>query len=60
MTIDKETLSHNVEQISKMTVDEFQITCEDYNIAAWEIDHMVYDLAKALTVTRSKSNGRKI
>ena len=58
MTIDKETLSHNVEQISKMTVDEFQTSCENYNIVAWDIDHMVYDLAKALTVTRSRSNGR--
>ena len=60
MTIDKETLSHNVEQISKMSVDEFQTTCEDYNIAAWEIDHMVYDLAKAITLSRSKEDGRKI
>ena len=47
-----------INTVSMMTVDEFQTTCENYNIAAWEIDHMVYDLAKALTVTRSRPNGK--
>ena len=58
MTINKDLMSVHVAEVSAMTVDEFQTACENYKISAWEIDHMVYDLAKALTVTRSKSNGR--
>jgi len=60
MTINKEELSKNIEKITAMTVDEFQTNCENHKVPSWEIDHMVYDLAKALTITRSKSNGRKI
>jgi len=60
MTINKEALSQNVAEITAMTVDEFQTTCETHNIPAWEIDHMVYDLAKAITLSRSKEDGRKI
>ena len=56
MTINKEELNKNVSKITQMTVDEFQTSCEDNNISAWEIDHMVYDLAKALTLSRRKSN----
>ena len=58
MTINKDLMSVHVAEVSAMTDDEFQTACENYKISAWEIDHMVYDLAKALTVTRSKSNGR--
>ena len=44
--------------VSRMTVDEFQTTCESNNIDCDSIDNMVYDLAKALT--KSKSNERYI
>ena len=43
--------------VSMMTVDEFQNQCEKHKITNWEIDHMVYDLAKAL---KESKDGRKI
>ena len=60
MTINKDLMSVHVAEVSAMTVDEFQTACENYKISAWEIDHMVYDLAKALTLSRSKEDGRNI
>jgi hypothetical protein len=58
MTINKEELSKNIETITAMTVDEFQTICEDHKVPSWEIDHMVYDLAKAITLSKEKKNGR--
>ncbi len=58
MTINKEELNKNVFKVTSMTVDEFQTACMQNNVAAYEIDHMVYDLAKALTLSRSKEDGR--
>ena len=59
---DKESwdLQIALNKVSSMTVDKFQTECEKNNIKCWEIDHMVYDLAKALTLSRSKEYGRKI
>jgi len=34
--------------VSTMTVDYFQNQLEKHKIPNWEIDHMVYDLAKAI------------
>lgn len=34
--------------VSTMTVDYFQSQLEKHKIPNWEIDHMVYDLAKAI------------
>ena len=51
-------LNDIVMKVTSMTVDEFQTACMQNNVAAWEIDHMVYDLAKALM--NSKSNERYI
>ena len=48
MTIDKDELSKNIERITAMSVNEFQNICENHKVPAWEIDHMVYDLAKAI------------
>ena len=58
MTIDKDELSKNIERITAMSVNEFQNICENHKVPAWEIDHMVYDLAKAITLTRRKEDGR--
>jgi hypothetical protein len=58
MTINKEELSKNIETITAMTVDEFQTICENHKVPSWEIDHMVYDLAKAITLSEEKKNGR--
>ena len=41
-----------------MTFDEFQTICENHKVPSWEIDHMVYDLAKAITLSKEKKNGR--
>ena len=43
--------------VSSMTVNEFQNELEKHKIPNWEIDHMVYDLAKALA---ESENARKI
>jgi len=43
--------------VSMMTVDEFQNQLEKYKITNWEIDHMIYDLAK---VIKESADGRKI
>lgn len=43
--------------VSSMTVDNFQSELEKHKIPNWEIDHMIYDLAKALT---ESENARKI
>jgi uncharacterized protein YeeX (DUF496 family) len=54
--ITKETVMtiNDSSTITSMTVDEFQNQCDRYGITNWEIDHMVYDLAKALK--ESKKN----
>ena len=43
--------------VSSMSVNEFQNELEKYKIPNWEIDHMVYDLAKAI---KESADGRKI
>lgn len=43
--------------VSSMTVDNFQSELEKHKIPNWEIDHMIYDLAKALA---ESENARKI
>lgn len=43
--------------VSSMTVDNFQSELEKHKIPNWEIDHMIYDLAKALS---ESENARKI
>ena len=48
---------HDWSTVTSMTVDEFQTECDRYGITNWEIDHMVYDLAKAL---KESKDGRKI
>ena len=48
---------HDWSTVTSMTVDEFQNKCDRYGIINWEIDHMIYDLAKAL---KESKDGRKI
>ena len=43
-------------KVANMKVHNFQTKCEENNIKCWEMDHMIYDLAKALV--RSKTNGK--
>ena len=58
MPTDEEWLMQNaIHTVTSMTVDEFQNQCEKHKITNWEIDHMVYDLAKAL---KESADGRKI
>ena len=43
--------------VSSMTVDNFQNELEKHKIPNWEIDHMIYDLAKAIA---ESEDARKI
>jgi hypothetical protein len=56
MTKKKETVltKKDFSTVTTMTVDAFQNECDKHGIANWEIDYMVYDLAKALK--ESKKN----
>ena len=43
--------------VSSMTVDNFQNELEKHKIPNWEIDHMIYDLAKSIA---ESEDARKI
>ena len=53
---DKESwdLQIALNKVSSMKVDKFQTKCEEHNIKCWEMDHMIYDLAKAITLCKEK------
>ena len=57
---DKESwdLQIALNKVTSMKVDKFQTKCEEYNIKCWEMDHMIYDLAKAITLCKEKKNGK--
>lgn len=53
---EREDFQKALDKVGSMSVDNFQNECEKHLIRDWNIDNLVFDLAKALM--RSKENGR--